>query len=95
MSATDTAQRSDWRSFGEYVRPHRRTLVAGGALSLATTATGLALKGFAGSNPIASTLRRKARASKNARLVVGPRTRDRDPSLSHPAEACRLRTVEK
>jgi ATP-binding cassette subfamily C protein len=43
MSATDTAQRSDWRSFGEYVRPHRRTLVAGGALSLATTATGLAL----------------------------------------------------
>ncbi|MEN3304396.1 MAG: hypothetical protein V7603_598 [Micromonosporaceae bacterium] len=32
-----------WRLLLSYVRPHRRTLVAGGVLSLATAATGLAL----------------------------------------------------
>jgi ABC-type multidrug transport system fused ATPase/permease subunit len=37
------AERARWRVMYGYVRPHRRALVAGGALSLLTGATGLAL----------------------------------------------------
>ena len=36
-------ERARWRVMYSYVRPHRRALLAGGALSLLTGATGLAL----------------------------------------------------
>ena len=38
-----SGERARWRSMYGYVRPHRRALLAGGALSLLTGAAGLAL----------------------------------------------------
>lgn len=43
MNAVPTASQPTWSIFISYVRPHRAALLAGGVLSLATTATGLAL----------------------------------------------------